>query len=166
MEAIDMNQKHLLTLLERNARLSVTDLAAALNESEDNILETMNELQKEKIICGYHTLINWDKTSTERVMAFIELNISPEREYGYDRIAKAIYQFEEVDTMYLLSGSKDFIIFINGKTMQEIAKFVGSKLACINEVTGTATSFVLKAYKVDGIIYEDHKDEDERLIIT
>lgn len=161
-----MDKNLLLTLLEKNARLSVTDLAAALQECEEDILKTMNDLEKEKIICGYHTVINWDKTSTERVMAFIELNISPEREYGYDRIAKTIYQYEEVDTMYLLSGSKDFIVFINGRSMQEIAKFVGSKLACINEVTGTATSFVLKPYKVDGVIFEKHKEEDERLIIT
>jgi Transcriptional regulators len=161
-----MNQKLLLTLLEKNARLSVTDLATALQESKSNILETMNELQKQKIICGYHTIINWDKTSTEQVMAFIELNIAPEKEYGYDRIAKKIYQYEEVDTMYLLSGSKDFIVFINGKSMQEIAQFVGTKLACINEVTGTATSFVLKPYKVAGIIFEDGQDNSERLIIT
>lgn len=161
-----MNEKILLNLLEKNARMDTCDLAAALNESEDTILTKMDELQKEKILLGYHTLINWDRTNMDRVMALIEVSVMPEREYGYDRIAKLIYRYPEVDTMYLMSGKSEFIVIIHGKTMQEVANFVGSKLACIEKVTGTSTLFVLKKYKSDGIIFEGEEEVAERLLVT
>ena len=90
----------------------------------------------------------------------------PEREFGYDRIAKLIYRYPEVDTMYLMSGKSEFIVTIYGKTMQEIAHFVGSKLACIEKVTGTCTLFVLKKYKGEGIIFEEEEEVKERLLVT
>lgn len=161
-----MEDKALLNLLEKNARMSTTDLAAALNECEDNVLEKLNTLQKEKIVLGYHTLINWDKTCVDRVMAMIEVSVMPERDFGYDRIAKLIYRYPEVDTMYLMSGKSEFVVIIYGKTMQEIANFVGSKLACIEKVTGTCTLFVLKKYKSDGIIFEEDDEVVERLLVT
>lgn len=161
-----MNEKALLTLLEKNARMETCDLAAALNECEENVLEKLDEFQKEKVILGYHTLINWDKTCVDRVMAMIEVSVMPEREYGYDRIAKNIYRYPEVDTMYLMSGKSEFIVIIYGKTMQEIANFVGSKLACIEKVTGTCTLFVLKKYKSDGIVFDEDEEVAERLLVT
>ena len=114
-----MNETALLKLLENNARMEVCDLAAALNESDAAVQEKMNQLIQDKVILGHHTLINWDKTNTDRVMALIEVNVMPEREYGYDRIAKLIYRYPEVDTMYLMSGKSEFIVIIYGKTMQE-----------------------------------------------
>lgn len=161
-----MDETALLKLLEKHARMDICDLAAALNESEEQVMQTMSELEKENIILGHHTLINWDKTNTDRVMALIEVSVMPEREYGYDRIAKLIYRYPEVDTMFLMSGKSEFIVIIYGKTMQEIANFVGSKLACIEKVTGTCTLFVLKKYKSDGIVFEEEEEVKERLLVT
>ena len=102
-ELLSMSDGLLIQLLQKNARYKVSDLAAALAESKDSIVERLNRLEKEKIICGYHTIVNWDKTNTELVTAMIEINAIPEREYGYDRIASHIYKYEEIETMYLLS---------------------------------------------------------------
>ena len=161
-----MNIAQLLSLISHDAKMETIDLARALNESEDHVLDTLSDLEKQRIICGYHTLINWDKTNTDHVMALIEVKVTPEREYGYDRIAKSIYHYPEVDTMYLLSGNTEFVVILHGKTMQEVAHFVGSKLACIPAVTGTSTAFVLKQYKVNGAIFEDDRDDQERLLVT
>ena len=161
-----MDTKLLLNLLTHNAKMEITDLASALNECEEEVTQTLKDLEKNKIICGYHTLINWDKTNTDHVMALIEVKVTPEREFGYDRIAKNIYRYPEVDTMYLLSGNTEFIVILHGRTMQEVAQFVGSKLACIPAVTGTSTAFVLKQYKVDGVIFDDEKEAQERLLVT
>lgn len=126
----------------------------------------MNELEKKKIICGYHTIINWDKTNRDKVMAMIEVEVSPERDYGYDRIARNIYRYPEVDTMYLMSGKSEFIVIIYGKTMQEVSNFVGSKLATTDHVTSTSTFFVLKEYKVNGVVFGDEEKPEERLVVT
>lgn len=164
---IDMEDRLLLRLLQKNARMKITDLAAALDESKDHIIERLTELEKEKVICGYHTIVNWDLTNTEIVTALIQINASPERDYGYDRIASHIYKFEEVDTMYLLSGSFEFVAIVKGKTMQEVAHFVASKLACLDGVTGTSTYFVLKQYKNNGVVLiEDEDGKNNRLVVT
>lgn len=161
-----MDQSVLLSLLEKNARMDVKDLADILLADEESIIHEMNELEKNKIICGYHTVVNWDKANHERVMAMIEVGVTPEREFGYDRVAKNIYRYPEVDTMYLMSGRSEFIVIIYGKTMQEISNFVGSKLACIEQVKSTVTLFVLKEYKVNGIILEEEDKTNERLVVT
>ncbi len=162
-----MEENILLSLLEKNARLEVKDLADILQESEDNILEKMSELEKEKVISGYHTVINWDKANVDKVSALIEVTCQPEREFGYDRIASMIYAYSEVETMYLMSGRSEFIVMVEGKTMQEISNFVGAKLACVDGVTGTSTNFVLKKYKSAGIVLDDEKDSaDDRMIVT
>ena len=161
-----MKQELLLSLLETNARYSTRDLADILLEDEDSVIHTMNELEKKKIICGYHTIINWDKTNRDKVMAMIEVEVSPERDYGYDRIARNIYRYPEVDTMYLMSGKSEFIVIIYGKTMQEVSNFVGSKLATTDHVTSTSTFFVLKEYKVNGVVIGDEEKPEERLVVT
>lgn len=162
-----MEDKLLLDLLQSHARMEVTDLAAALNASQDDVLKRMSELEKQKVICGYHTIVNWDLANTSIVTALIQINASPEREYGYDRIASHIYKFDEVDTVYLLSGSFEFMAIVKGKTMQEVAHFVASKLACLEGVTGTSTYFVLKQYKNNGIILEEDEDgKNTRLVVT
>ena len=161
-----MKQELLLSLLETNARYSTRDLADILQEDEDSVIHTMNELEKKKIICGYHTIINWDKTNRDKVMAMIEVEVSPERDYGYDRIARNIYRYPEVDTMYLMSGKSEFIVIIYGKTMQEVSNFVGSKLATTDHVTSTSTFFVLKEYKVNGVVFGDEEKPEERLVVT
>ena len=148
-----MKTELLLSLLETNARYSTRDLADVLLEDEDSVIHTMSDLEKKKIICGYHTIINWDKTNKEKVMALIEVGVTPERDYGYDKIAKNIYRYPEVDTMYLMSGKSEFIVIIYGKTMQEVSNFVGTKLAPTQNVVSTSTFFVLKEY-------------NERLVVT
>ena len=161
-----MERNVLLSLLEKNARMDTKDLADILLADEASVIHEMSELEKEKIICGYHTVVNWDKANQERVMAMIEVGVTPEREFGYDRAAKNIYRYPEVDTMYLMSGRSEFIVIIYGKTMQEISNFVGAKLACIEQVKSTVTLFVLKEYKVNGIALEDDDKPSERLVVT
>ena len=161
-----MERNVLLSLLEKNARMDTKDLADILLADEASVIHDMSELEKEKIICGYHTVVNWDKANQERVMAMIEVGVTPEREFGYDRVAKNIYRYPEVDTMYLMSGRSEFIVIIYGKTMQEISNFVGAKLACIEQVKSTVTLFVLKEYKVNGIALEDDDKPSERLVVT
>lgn len=161
-----MERNVLLSLLEKNARMDTKDLADILLADEASVIHEMSELEKEKIICGYHTVVNWDKANQERVMAMIKVGVTPEREFGYDRVAKNIYRYPEVDTMYLMSGRSEFIVIIYGKTMQEISNFVGAKLACIEQVKSTVTLFVLKEYKVNGIALEDDDKPSERLVVT
>lgn len=161
-----MKKELLLSLLETNARYSTRDLADVLLEDEDSVIHTMKKLEKDKIICGYHTIINWDKTNRDKVMALIEVEVSPERDFGYDRIAKNIYRYPEVDTMYLMSGKSEFIVIIYGRTMQEISNFVGSKLATTEHVTSTSTFFVLKEYKINGVIFDEEEKVEQRLVVT
>lgn len=161
-----MKELALLSLLEKNARMEVKDLAMALQESEENVLNTMSDLEKRKVICGYHTMINYDHLNKDDVMALIQINATPEREYGYDRVAANIYKFPEVDTMYLLSGAYEFLVIIKGKTMQNVANFVASKLAIIESVTGTSTYFVLKQYKNNGVAFVADEDPNDRLVVT
>lgn len=161
-----MKKELLLSLLETNARYSTRDLADVLLEDEESIIHTMKDLEKQKIICGYHTIINWDKTNRDNVMALIEVDVTPERDYGYDRIAKNIYRYPEVDTMYLMSGKSEFIVIIYGKTMQEISNFVGAKLASTEHVVSTSTFFVLKEYKVNGVIFDEEEKKEPRLVVT
>lgn len=161
-----METLQLLNLLEKNARANTQDLAKILNESEEDVLAALNELERERVICGYHTVINWDRSNQEKVMAVIEVKAMPEREHGYDAVAAHIYKYPEVEACYLMSGNNEFMVIINGRTMQEVANFVGRKLAPIHGVTGTTTYFILKRYKVEGVILESEAEENERMLIT
>lgn len=162
-----MKDKLLLSAMRSNARIKMTDLAAILDESQEAVASRLSDLERRHIICGYHTVINWDKTNEDIVTALIEIKATPEREYGYDRIASRIYKFQEVETMYLLSGQYDFVCIVNGHTMQQVANFVASRLACIAGVTGTKTTFVLKPYKISDVqMVEDEDGKSTRLAVT
>ena len=162
-----MEDKLLLSIMQKNARIKMRDLAAVLDEPRENVIDKVTELEDKKVICGYHTVINWDKTNTDIVTALIEIKATPEREFGYDRIASRIYKFEEVETMYLLAGRYDFALIIRGHTMQQVAHLVASKLAPISGVTETVTTFVLKNYKNSGIVMvEDEDGKNDRLVVT
>ena len=152
--------------LAQNARLSSADLAAMLDSSPEEIKEMIRQMEEEGIICGYPTLINWDKTGDERVTAVIEVKTAPERGRGFDKIAARIYQFDEVKDVYLMSGNFDFTVIIDGSSMKEVARFVTQKLAPMESVVSCATYFVLKKYKEHGIPLEKIKDTDERQLIT
>lgn len=155
----------LLKAIENNAKRTVTDLAAMLGASETAIANELSEMEKERIICGYHTLINWDKTNTEKVTALIEVKVTPQRGEGFDKIAERIYLFDEVRAVYLMSGGFDLTVIIEGTTMKEVALFVAQKLSPLEAVLSTATHFVLKKYKDYGIVLEKEQ-KDERMAIT
>jgi len=155
----------LLKAIENNSRRTVVDLAAMFGASEEAISNELSEMEKDRIICGYHTLINWDNTSIEKVTALIEVRVTPQRGEGFDKIAERIYLFREVKSLYLMSGGFDFTVIVEGTTMKEVALFVGQKLAPLEAVISTATHFVLKKYKDYGIIL-DEEQKDERMAVT
>ncbi len=155
----------ILTIIEKNSKLTVHDISAILGEDEALVANEIEEMEKEHIICGYHTLINWDKTKDERVDALIEVKVTPQRGMGFDNIAERIYQYDEVDTVYLMSGAFDFTVMIKGKTMKEVATFVASKLSPMESVLSTSTHFVLKKYKDHGTVIEQAK-VDERMKVS
>ncbi|MDE5966601.1 MAG: Lrp/AsnC family transcriptional regulator [Lachnospiraceae bacterium] len=143
----------ILNLLDMNSRLAVSDIAAMLGEDADKVAAEIKAMEKEQIICGYHTMIDWDKTNEEKVTALIELKVTPQRGEGFDKIAERIYNYEEVSNLYLMSGGYDIAVMIEGRTMKEVALFVSSKLAPMDTVISTATHFVLKKYKEHGVRY-------------
>ncbi|MDD6257753.1 MAG: Lrp/AsnC family transcriptional regulator [Erysipelotrichaceae bacterium] len=162
-----MDEMRLLQLLTDNPRTSVTDLADILGEEEKDVSDEVKRLEDNKVICGYHTVINWDKTNVEHVDAIIGVKASTERGKGYDNIAERIARFPEVSGLYLVSGGTEFLVNMNARTMREVADFVGEKLAPIEGVAGTVTMFVLKKYKVNGIAMDLEKEvEDDRQIVS
>ncbi|MHC1750302.1 MAG: Lrp/AsnC family transcriptional regulator [Cellulosilyticaceae bacterium] len=159
-------REKLLALLDENSRYKTEDMATMLGVSETEVIALMEELEKEQVICGYKALINWDKVETkELVTALIEVKVTPQRGEGFDRIASRIYRFDEVKAVYLMSGGFDLTVIIEGKSMKEVALFVGQKLAPLDSVLSTGTHFVLKKYKDHGVIFEESK-KDERMIVS
>ncbi len=155
----------ILAILEKNSRIDIADLASLLGESEVNIANEIAEMEKEHIICGYHTLINWDKTSDEKVTALIEVKVTPQKGLGFDAIAERIYNYSQISALYLMSGGFDFTVIIEEKTMKEVAMFVSNKLAPLDAVLSTSTHFVLKKYKDHGTVL-DVPNDDERMLVT
>ena len=144
----------ILKYIERNSRVELSVLAEKLGTDEAAIATEMAAMEKEGIICGYHTLINWDKVSRDTVTALIEVHVTPQKEKGFDRLAKMIYEFPEVDSVYLISGSYDFLVIIEGMSLREAAHFVNEQLAVMDGVISTATHFILKKYKDHGILMD------------
>lgn len=157
--------RELLELLEHDARRPVSELAAMLQKSEYEIEKSMKELEKEKIILSYNAIINWEKFGDDTVTAIIEINLTPEREVGFDAIAERIYRFDEVRTVYLMSGSFDLLVIIEGQSLKEVANFVATRLSTIEGVTATRSHFMLKPYKKDGVLMTD-KEKDRRLVVS
>ena len=151
----------LLKLLEDDASLTPDQLAVMLNKEEGDIKKLIRAYEKDGVILGYNTIIDWDKTDREYVTAIIEVKLVPQRDRGFDKIAEKIYNYDEVKSVYLMSGAYDLCVVIEGKTMKEVAFFVAQKLATIEYITSTATHFVLKKYKDNGVIYGT-SEVDER----
>ena len=145
--------------------MSLKELAVLLGADELEIANEMEALEKEGVICGYHTLIDWDKTKCEKVTALIEVRVTPQRGQGFDKIAERIYKYPEVRSVYLISGGFDLLVTLEGKSLKEISAFVSDKLSTLDSVLSTATHFILKKYKDHGTIL-DKKHEDEREVIT
>ena len=158
-------REKILNCIEGNSKLTHVDLATMLAQDPDFIKDELSAMEKEHIICGYHTLINWDKTNQEKVTALIEVRVTPQRGQGFDNIAKRIYQFNEVTSVFLMSGGYDFNVLIEGSTMKEVALFVAGRLSPIDGVISTATHFVLKKYKEHGIVFEE-EEQSERMAVV
>ena len=152
----------LLSLLNENARLSNAQLAVMLNRTEQEVADQIAEYEKEGIIRGYRTVINWEKLDKNKAIALIELKVTPKRDRGFDEIAGRIMQFEEVESVYLMSGGYDLAVRVHGKSMQDIAMFVMRRLSTLDSVLSTATHFILTRYKENGIIMNVEEEEDER----
>ena len=155
----------LLELLTEDCRISLEKLAVMTGESIEAVAETIERLENDHVILRYAPTVNWDKTDRERVEAMIQVNVTPQRDKGFDEVAGRIYRFEEVKSVYLMSGGYDLLVLVEGKNLKELALFVSSKLSALEQVTGTQTCFVLKRYKEDGIVFEGEK-ADNRLVIV
>ncbi len=158
-------QKRILKIIENDSRISVADLAVELGVKDVDIANAITEMEEKKIICGYHTLINWDNTDEEIVTALIEVKASPQRGNGFDKIAERIMKFDEVNTIYLMSGGYDFCVIIEGKSMKEISRFVFEKLSTLECILSTSTHFVLKKYKDHGTVLEE-SSKKSRMIVS
>ncbi|MGI5999715.1 AsnC family transcriptional regulator [Lachnoclostridium sp. An131] len=158
-------REKILTFIENNSRIELKDLAVMLGSSEAAVANEIADMEKEGIICGYHTLIDWDKTSEEKVTALIEVKVTPQRGLGFDKVAERIYNYPEVTSVYLISGGFDFLVMLEGKTMRDVAQFVSDKLSPLDSVLSTATHFILKKYKDHGSIMA-HESKDERMLMT
>ncbi len=156
----------ILEILEKNSRVSLEDMAAMLGATVDEVAAAMDSMEKDNIICGYTTLVNWDKTDREFVTAMIEVKVTPQRDRGFEKIAERIYLFDEVKAVYLMAGAYDLLVMMDGKNISEISSFISNKLSPIDNVLSTATHFVLKKYKDHGVVIEKKHEDDERMIVT
>ncbi|MDR1535676.1 MAG: Lrp/AsnC family transcriptional regulator [Planctomycetota bacterium] len=150
----------LLDILEKYGRLPLAELAVLAGGDEREIARALAGYEADGIVTGYTALINWEKTGTERVTALIEVKVTPQRDRGFDRVAERVYRYPEVKACYLMSGGFDLTVVIEGKSMKEVALFVAEKLATIDAVTSTATHFVLKKYKANGVVFSREAEDD------
>lgn len=158
-------KEQLLHMLEKNSKLTEQEIAIMIGISEEEVRREISALEKAHIICGYHTLIDWNKINDDDVTALVELRVTPQGGEGYQKLAERINDFPQVVTLYLMSGAYDFLVMVKGKTLKEISLFVSSKLASIEEVQNTTTHFTLTKYKELGVSFEV-KQMDERMVVT
>lgn len=158
-------ETQVLDLLREDCRLPLEKLALMLGVSTEEVAETIDSLERRRVILHYAPTINWDLTDRERVEAMIQVSVTPQRDMGFDAVARRIYRFEEVKSVYLMSGGYDLLVLVEAKSLKELALFVSSKLSTLEMVTGTQTSFVLKRYKEEGVIF-DGSQSDNRLVVS
>ncbi|GAA6490976.1 MAG TPA: Lrp/AsnC family transcriptional regulator [Candidatus Bariatricus faecipullorum] len=161
---MDIRRK-ILKYLETNSKADLGELAVLLGTDEVTVANEISAMEKEKIICGYHTLIDWDKAGVELVTALIEVRVTPQRERGFDRIAERIYNYPEVSAVYLISGGYDLLVTLEGKTLKEVSQFVSDKLAPVDSIITTSTYFILKKYKDHGTVMVP-RTKSERMLVT
>ena len=159
-------REELLKIIEKNSRIDLKELAVLLGVNEVEVANEIAALEAEGVICGYHTLIDWEKTSSEKINALIEVRVTPQRGQGFDRIAERIYNYPEVKSVYLISGGYDLMITLEQKSLKEISNFVSDKLSTIDCVLSTATHFILKKYKDHGTILSNKNDDEREVIIS
>lgn len=158
-------REKILSIIEKNSRVDVHELAVILGVEEIDVVNEMAAMEEEGVICGYHTLIDWEKTTIDKVTALIEVRVTPQRGQGFDTIAERIYKYPEVNSVYLISGGYDLLVTFEGKSLKEVSAFVSDKLSTLDTVLSTATHFILKKYKDHGTILSK-KYADERMKIT
>ena len=156
----------LLQILESDCTLQPAQLAAMTGMTENEVVESVKKLREDGVILGHRTVIDWDRTEREAVTALNEVKVTPQRGEGFDRVAERIYQYDEVESVYLMSGGYDLTVIISGRTLKEVAHFVGEKLAVIEDVTGTATHFILHKYKENHLIFEKRPEQEKEWIFV
>lgn len=158
--------EEILNILDKEkGNVSRAKIAQMLGMEEKEVADKIEKMEKENVIVGYKTIVNWDKTDKDVVVALIDLRITPQRGEGFDKVAERIYKYPQVKSLYLMSGAYDLAVTIEGKSMKEVALFVAQKLAPMDSIISTATHFVLKKYKEEGIVFEDD-EKDTRQVIT
>lgn len=158
--------EEILNILDKEkGNVSRAKIAQMLGMEKKEVADKIEKMEKENVIVGYKTIVNWDKTDKDVVVALIELRITPQRGEGFDKVAERIYKYPQVKSLYLMSGAYDLAVTIEGKSMKEVALFVAQKLAPMDSIISTATHFVLKKYKEEGIVFEDD-EKDTRQVIT
>ena len=158
-------EMELIDLLREDCRLPLEKLAVMLGSTTEVVAETIDRLEEERVILHYAPTINWDKTDRERVEAMIEVRVTPQRDQGFDAIARRIYRFDEVKSVYLMSGAYDLLLLVEAPTLKELAFFVSTKLSTLETVTGTATHFVLRTYKKEGKLYTAEETDERELTV-
>lgn len=161
----EKKREEILRLLEENGRLTPAEIGIMIGVSEEVCAAAIREMEEDQIICGYHTLVNWDKIQDDYMVAMVELRVTPQGGGGYDKLADYLCQFPQVETLYLMSGGYDFLVIIKGKSIKDLSLFISSKLASIEEVQSTTTHFILTKYKEEGIQLQSYK-KDERMVVT
>lgn len=158
-------REKILTFIEKNSRIDLKQLAIVLGVDEAVVMNELEKMEEEHVICGYHTIIDWDKVGIEKVTAMIEVRVTPQRGMGFDKVAERIYNYPEVNSVYLISGGFDLMVTLEGKTLREVSQFVSEKLSALDSVLSTKTNFILKKYKDHGtVIAEPTKDERIQMI--
>ncbi|MCL6613599.1 MAG: Lrp/AsnC family transcriptional regulator [Firmicutes bacterium] len=157
--------REILEILAENDRTTPAEIAAMLGLTEEQVRAEIEALERNKVILKYRAVVNWEKADVETVSALIDVKVTPQRDVGFDDVARRIYRYPEVKSVYLMSGAYDLSVLVEARTLKELAFFVAEKLATLENVTSTATHFVLKRYKQDGVIFEE-EEETERLAVS
>lgn len=157
-------REKILTFIEKNSRVELKELAVMLGVDEETVVNELQSMEEEHVICGYHTIIDWDKVGIEKVSAMIEVRVTPQRGMGFDKVAERIYNYPEVNSVYLISGGFDLMVTLEGKTLREVSQFVSEKLSTLDTVLSTKTNFILKKYKDHGTVIAE-REKDERQLV-
>jgi len=155
----------ILEILSEDARTDIEKIVVMTGKTEKEVEDAIANLEKERILLKYPAMVNWDRVREDVVQALIEVRVTPQRDEGFDAIAEKIYRFDEVKSVYLMSGAYDLLVIVEGANIKQLAIFVGEKLSTLENVLSTATHFVLKKYKQDGVIMERNA-EDDRLQVS
>jgi DNA-binding Lrp family transcriptional regulator len=158
-------REKILAFIEKNSKIDLNELSVILGVDQAAVMNELEAMEEERIICGYPTLIDWDKAGIEKVTALIEVRVTPQRDMGFDKVAERIYRYPEVNSVYLISGGFDFMVTVEGKTLREVSQFVSDKLSTIDTVLSTKTNFILKKYKDHGTVMAAPA-KDERIMMA